>query len=173
MKGKQISEVIRKRRSVRSFLSDPIPDEDLDKILEAGLHAPSGKNRRPWRLFVVKNADTIRSIAKATTYGKFAHHAPAMLLVFAKTSENYPIEKDMLAIGACVENMMLMATAMGYGSCILGDLFQRPEIIPQEIAVDADGCLLVCGLAIGRPKGVLETTGIMECDEYLLHPANK
>ena len=43
MDSAQLLELIKKRRSIRSYLPDPIPDEHINKILEAGLYAPSGK----------------------------------------------------------------------------------------------------------------------------------
>lgn len=150
MDSAQLIELIKKRRSIRSYLPDPIPDEHINKILEAGLYAPSGKNRQPWRFFVIKEVKTIRSIAKATTYGKFACTAPVMILVFAKTDADYPIEKDLIGIGACLQNMMLTATAMGYGSCIIGELYGKQASFAQGIAFDTDEYLLTCGLAVGK-----------------------
>ncbi|MGB9861933.1 MAG: nitroreductase family protein, partial [Candidatus Bipolaricaulaceae bacterium] len=47
--------MIRGRRSVLRFEPDPIPEEDLEKILEAGRWAPSYANSQPWKFVVVKN----------------------------------------------------------------------------------------------------------------------
>ena len=47
-------DAIAQRRSIRKFKPDPIPDEVLQKILNAGIQAPSGKNRQPWHFTVVK-----------------------------------------------------------------------------------------------------------------------
>ena len=150
MDSAQLLELIKKRRSIRSYLPDPIPDEHINKILEAGLYAPSGKNRQPWRFFVIKEVKTIRSIAKSTTYSKFARNAPVMVLVFAKTDADYPIEKDLIGIGACLQNMMLTATAMGYGSCIIGELYGKRASFVQGIALFHASChcsnLAGCGV---------------------------
>ena len=59
-------EAIAARRSIRKFKSDPIPEDMLQKILTAGIQAPSGKNRQPWRFIVVqgeKRAEMIRTHA--------------------------------------------------------------------------------------------------------------
>ena len=152
MDCEQLLDLIKSRRSIRSYLSDPIPDEDINSILEAGLYAPSGKNRQPWRFVVIKDVKTIRAIARATTYGKFARHAPVMILVYAKTDADYPMEKDLIGIGACLQNMMLTATAMGFGSCIIGDLYGQNEMIITESILDAATCILVCGLVVGKRK---------------------
>jgi nitroreductase len=47
--------VILDRRSIREFTSEPVSDEDLNKILEAGRQAPSGENAQPWRFIVVRD----------------------------------------------------------------------------------------------------------------------
>ena len=47
-------ELVQKRRSIRRFKSDQIPDEYVDKIIEAGRWAPSGFNLQPWEFVVVK-----------------------------------------------------------------------------------------------------------------------
>jgi nitroreductase len=54
---KTLSQAIRDRRSTPSFDGIPIPGEDLRKILEAGLTAPSGHNLQPWRFIVVQGED--------------------------------------------------------------------------------------------------------------------
>ncbi|MEM3466786.1 MAG: nitroreductase family protein, partial [Candidatus Jordarchaeales archaeon] len=50
-------EVVRTRRSIRSYKPDPVPDEVLKRVLDAARIAPSGSNRQPWRFIVVKNED--------------------------------------------------------------------------------------------------------------------
>ena len=171
MDSAQLLELIKKRRSIRRYLPDPIPDEHINKILEAALYAPSGKNRQPWRFFVIKDVKTIRSIARTTAYGKFACTAPIMVLVFAKTDADYPIEKDLIGIGACLQNMMLTATAMGYGSCIVGELYGMQASLAQAVAFDADEYLLTCGLAVGKVKGIAEHSAQGEVYKKLLLPA--
>jgi nitroreductase len=49
-----VAEAIEKRRSIRKFKPDPVPDELINQILEAGRLAPSGTNRQPWRFQVIK-----------------------------------------------------------------------------------------------------------------------
>lgn len=54
---KNLSLVIAERRATPSFDGTPIPDTDLKKILDAGLHAPSGYNMQPWRFIVVRTPE--------------------------------------------------------------------------------------------------------------------
>lgn len=55
--------VILDRRSIREFTAEPVSDEDIDKILEAGRQAPSGENAQPWRFIVVKNEASRKYLA--------------------------------------------------------------------------------------------------------------
>lgn len=60
-------ELVKKRRSVREFKPDPIPDEYIEKILEAGRWAMSGANGQPWEFVVVKDKEMIKEIEKLYT----------------------------------------------------------------------------------------------------------
>src|SRR3972149_687167 len=60
-------ELVRKRRSIRGFTSEPVPDEAVQKILEAGRWAMSGANAQPWELIVVTSQETKERMAKAWT----------------------------------------------------------------------------------------------------------
>lgn len=59
----QFLELVKKRRSIRRFKPDPIPDEYIEKILEAGRWAMSGANAQPWEFIVVKSPETKEKIA--------------------------------------------------------------------------------------------------------------
>jgi len=56
---------LRRRRTVRDFSSDPVPDDVIDTAIEAAGTAPSGANRQPWRFVVVRDAETKRRIREA------------------------------------------------------------------------------------------------------------
>src|SRR3972149_3349689 len=58
-------EMVRRRRSIRRFKPDPVPDEYVDKILEAGRWAMSGSNGQPWEFLVVRDRETKGKIAQA------------------------------------------------------------------------------------------------------------
>jgi nitroreductase len=64
-----ILEVIKTRKSIRRYKPDPIPDEFLDKILEAARWAPTGENYQPWRLIVIKNPETKNKIGNLAKLG--------------------------------------------------------------------------------------------------------
>lgn len=64
-----IIDVISSRKSIRRYTEDPIPDEILDKILEAARWAPSGENEQPWKLIVVKDPETKKEIGEISKIG--------------------------------------------------------------------------------------------------------
>jgi nitroreductase len=63
---KTVSQAIAQRRATPSFDGSPIPDKDLQKILDAGLQAPSGYNMQPWRFIVVRSAEQKRRLRAAS-----------------------------------------------------------------------------------------------------------
>lgn len=168
MQNDRISKIIKKRSSIRNYINAQISDDDLRSILEAALYAPSGKNRQPWRFVVIKKSDVIRSIAKATVYSRFIRTAPVVVLVFLCKDEGYPIEKDMIGIGACVQNIILTATEKSYGSCIIGEIFDKSEEIVDCIGVDMQDYMLVCGIAIGRTNKITKKKGTKKLDNFIL-----
>jgi len=58
-------EVMRTRRSIRSYKADPIPEEVLNRVLEAARIAPSGSNRQPWRFILVQDEKVKRQLVPA------------------------------------------------------------------------------------------------------------
>lgn len=68
-KEKSLQQAVRERRATPSFDGEPIPEEDLRAILEAGLHAPSGYNLQPWRFVVVQNPEQ-RKRLRAASYNQ-------------------------------------------------------------------------------------------------------
>ncbi|MBA7644491.1 Bifunctional F420 biosynthesis protein FbiB [subsurface metagenome] len=67
-------ELVKNRRSVRRFKTDPIPDEYVEKIIEAACWAPSGFNLQPWEFVVVKKQELKDSIVQAITNYSRAHY---------------------------------------------------------------------------------------------------
>lgn len=168
MQDNQVTKAIKKRRSVRSYLDIQIPDNDLSSILDAGLYAPSGKNRQPWRFLIVKDADIIKTIAKSTVYSRFIRNAPIMILMFAKQDTLYPLEKDMIGIGACLQNILLAATEKQYGSCIIGELYGRQNELSEHIKLECKDYLLVCGIALGKIKLVSKDIREKKLSDFVL-----
>ena len=160
-----ISNIIKKRRSIRSYLPTPITEQELYEILSAGLYAPSGKNRQPWRFVIVKDKEKISRISKTTTYSRFIRNAPILVLVYAILSTEYPNEKDMLGVGACVQNILLAATEKGYGTCVIGELYSAELDI---LGIRHNDYKLICGISIGESDIKGDNFTAKELDDFLI-----
>ena len=79
-KEKLLSQVIQERRATPSFDGAPIPDEDLKKILEAGLNAPSGYNMQPWRFVVVRTPEQKKRLRLASYNQAKVEEASVMIV---------------------------------------------------------------------------------------------
>ena len=160
-----VIETIKKRRSIREYTYEEISDKDIYEILNAGLYAPSGKNRHPWRFLVVRDKLKIKQISKHTIYSRFVRNAPVLILVYISPSVEYPLEKDILSVGMCIQNILLAATDMGYGSCVIGELFNKDL---QDIFAYRKGCKLACGICIGKPKTNPIIKNPLNLEDFLL-----
>lgn len=113
-------EVIRGRRSVRSFLDREIPSKDLKVILEAGIWAPSGGNIQPWEFILVDDPVLVKKI-KLVSPGLYG--LPRVLIILCVNKKR--CEKGgrlsestaVMDVSMAAQNMMLMAYHLGIGSC--------------------------------------------------------
>lgn len=107
------------RASVRSFTDKAIERSDLEMILDAGVHAPSGMNKQTWRFTVLSSQDKIQGFAKAVreALGRdegYNFYKPAALVIMSNDRDNHLGEAD---CACALENMFLMAHELGIGSC--------------------------------------------------------
>lgn len=73
-------QAIEKRRSIRNFLPDPVPDEHVMELIEAARLAPSGCNAQPWRFRIVKDRETKEALAHAAFDQSFVAQAPVVIV---------------------------------------------------------------------------------------------
>ena len=78
----ELIDVIKARRSIRKFRDEPVSDEIIDELLEAGRLAPSGSNLQPWRFVIVKSDETKKKLEEVTPY-RFAVRAPVLFVCCA------------------------------------------------------------------------------------------
>lgn len=109
----ELFEAIKKRRSIRSFLPELIPQKDIEEIIEAAKWAPSGGDAQPWEFIIIMDEDAKKEIAKIVknvveniikneikdeqeqrimrSYGKyfsFFHKAPAIIVVYGNEDQS-------------------------------------------------------------------------------------
>ena len=129
-------EAIRKRRSVRKYTGEPIPRQDLETIVDAGRLAATGSNKQPWDFIVVTDRAMIERLKVASAW---MEQAGAIVAVVLDPASRWWLEDG----SAAIENMLLAATALGYGSCWLeGYTLPREQEFKQLLGIPADKRLL-------------------------------
>lgn len=137
-------EVALRQRACRDFSSDPVPDDDIGRILEAATHAPSAENTQPWVFVVVRDDATrtqlseltqrvwnagAREQAMARLDAKLASDvdagierglggAPVIVVIAADTTSGVHPKAIASSIFPAVQNLLLAASALGYGSAL-------------------------------------------------------
>ena len=160
-------EAIRFRRSIRRYKTDPIPEEHLEIILGAGRAAPSARNRQPWHFVVVTDGGTRAKLAGACMGQLWLARAPVMIVAVGLPEVSrawYPVD-----VSIALQNMVLAATSLGYGTCWVG-AFHEGAVkailgIPREAKVIA-----VCPLGVPaerpRPRKRNAPEQVFSLDRY-------
>ncbi|MBC8385376.1 MAG: nitroreductase family protein [Candidatus Cloacimonetes bacterium] len=165
-----IYEIIKSRRSIRSFKDEEIPDEILGRILENAIWAPSGKNFQNWHFYVLKG-EKLKEFTKVyyefwefvrpTLEGKLKPkiieltgrffgnigNAPVVILAF---SDIIPGEEPITSMGSvflAIQNLLLLAHKEGLGTCVLGRVEQKAEQVKKLLKLENKEFL--CGIALG------------------------
>jgi len=152
---------IANRRSIRSYRSDAVTEEQIEQVLRAAMAAPSAGNQQPWEFIVVTDRAALTKITEVHPYSKMLHEAPVAIVVCGNKSREKHAEFWVQDCSAAVQNLLLEATHQGLGTVWLGvhprqdrveglkKLFNLPEpVIP--FAVVALGYAKVQPLPIDR-----------------------
>lgn len=170
-------EIIKTRRSTRSFKEIEVEQEKLEQIIEAARYAPSGGNNQSSHFIVVKNGQFLEELSKMvqtefskmevkddmykslkssilqSKKGNYIFHYNAPVLVVVCNKKGY---SNALADSACaIENMLVMANALDLGSCYINQLtwLSKHEVIRNKLNLCEDE--MVCGaVAIGYPNTI-------------------
>lgn len=143
--------VIKKRYSTRIFKDARPPKSSLKKILEAGRWAPSGLNNQPWRFLTISDKNTKNKISEFTEYRDIVKNAPVLIIVLMDKLACYNYKKDTMAIGACIENMLLEASSLRIGSCWLGEILNNEKKVINFLKIKKHFELMAV-IAVGYPK---------------------
>lgn len=168
------------RKSIRKFKTRPIPKEMIEKVLAAGMHAPSGKNRQNWRFFVLtgKKRDEYLKLSQKSWLGvkdvlekrlkpslyQFTERffftlgdAPVVILCYSMNDADERYHTSIGSVYMAVENMNLAALVEGLGSCTMGAPLEIRTDVDKFVGADQwpeykEGKLeLLCGLVLGYP----------------------
>jgi nitroreductase len=121
--------LLRTRRSIRRYRPDPVPDEMIEQLLEAGRWAPSASNRQPWTFIVVRDEAIRQQVAEhaAFYFIKWAQVGEAPLLIVLCGNARNRFYRQFLHedIGLAGSQIMLQAKALGLGTCWIGALDRK------------------------------------------------
>ncbi len=110
-------DAIRARRNVRSYREEPIPEEHLHRILEAGRRAPSANNRQPWDFILSTDHQQLQSLAAVWRgAGHIGRSAATVTLVLETPEDDRRRVLDQYDLGQATMAMMLAAADLGIGS---------------------------------------------------------
>lgn len=115
-------EAILSRRSIRRYMPDPLPEEAIRTLLEAGMSAPSAGDERPWHFVVIRDRERLAAIPSFHPLSRFVPNASAAILVCADTglSKYPPADWWVQDCSAATQNILLAAHATGLGAVWLG-----------------------------------------------------
>jgi nitroreductase len=188
--GLSFFETVRGRRSVRSFLPNPVPENHMEAILDAARLAPTSGNQQPWKFIVVQDPGVIQELmaacvekvldarraqgmeisdevvdaTRARLEGYFS--APAYVVVLTDNESRYPTYNHWdgpLAAG----NLMLAARALGYGTVFITDAI--PEDVTKEVLNIPDQYTRVCITPLGIPEVWPETPDKKALEELVVY----
>jgi nitroreductase len=160
---KDVFEVINSRRSVRNYKDEQITDEEIEKIINAGIMAPTARGDQPWHFTIVQDLAMLQEIndsslkimkdsddeflqAVAESGRNILHHAPTVIVVSGKEDASN-IQAD---CSAAIENILLAAEGLDIGSCWLGLIaafFKEPSNI-AKLNIPA-GYIPLYGVSLG------------------------
>jgi len=162
MNSEDILQLMKERRSIRAFKEDPIPDEAIEKILEAARWCQSASNTQPWRFIVIKNKDLIKKLSRFAVYGSFVKQAPVVIAIIAnkETAPNWYIhDTSMVSHQIC-----LMVWSLGLGTCWIGTMDR--DKAGELLGLRAEEHLTTI-LPIGYPKSIPNATPRKELQELV------
>lgn len=114
------------RRSIRKFDERPVSAEDIEKILEAAMFAPSAVNKQPWHFVVIDDAQLLGKIPSVHSHAKMAADAPCAILVCGDTELVHAPGYLPQDCAAATQNILLAAHAAGLGGVWCG-VYSQPD----------------------------------------------
>lgn len=121
-------EGIFRRRSVRRYTGQDVPEELIKKILAAAMNAPSAGNEQPWHFIVIKDKETLKKVGECSPHAKPVVDAPVAVIVCGDLTLERHKGYWVQDCSAAVENMLIEVAALGLGAVWLG-IYPLPERI--------------------------------------------
>ena len=168
----ELIDVMLKRRSTRKFNDEPVTKEELDKILQAALLAPTSMNRKPCNFMVVERKETLTDLANSKDHGAdLINGADKAIVVVADTMvADTWIEDSSIAL----TYMHLMATELGLGSCwvqihLRSKNGKDSEELVRDILKIDDHYRIVGIMALGHSDDIPPAHELADVDKNKVH----
>jgi nitroreductase len=151
----ELTECFEKRKSVRDYTDEPVPQEMIDNVLRIANLAPSAGNLHARDFVVVRDAGTRKGLAAAAHGHGFLAEAPVIIVCCANLDRiiDYgPRGRNLYClqdVAASIENMLLCIAARGYGACWVGAFDERR--VAEALGLP-DHVRPVAMVSVGRPK---------------------
>ncbi|MBN2510929.1 MAG: nitroreductase family protein [Spirochaetales bacterium] len=139
---------IERRFSCTDFLDEPVGDQDITLILDAGRRAPSAKNRQAWRFIVINDSETKKGIQNAA-FGQEHVGSASLIIALCTTNIDYRMPNGQLSypidISIASAFMLLQAESLGYATCYIStyDETKVREIVSVPYSMKVVMLLLV------------------------------
>jgi nitroreductase len=150
-----VLENIATRASVRAFKRDAIPNDLIQKLLKAGMAAPTALNAQPWHFIVIHDQGQLSSLSVASPYTGLLADAPLAIAVCGDITKKAPGDEGIYwSQDACAatENILLAAHAMGLGATWTGSYpIEARYKLAQKVLSLPDNLIPVSIIAIGYP----------------------
>jgi nitroreductase len=140
------------RRSIRRFTPEPVGDDQVHRLLEAGMAAPSAGNGQPWHFIVVTQRTVLDRIPQVHPFADMVHQAPLAIVVCGDTGNERYGRYWTQDCAAATENILVEARLLGLGSVWLG-VHTRPEreLAVRELFGIPEGVEPLAIIAVGHP----------------------
>ena len=145
----EVYDAVLSRLTVREFKPDPVPDEVIHKLLEAGRLSPSSQNLQPWHFVVIRDGDTIKRLGDMATQGPFIGDAPLAIAIVTDDTPRAPLDA-----GRALQQMELVAWEEGLGTCFVGIREAEQNRAIKELLNIPDNLALLTILPFGYRKSV-------------------
>jgi len=147
------------RRSIRRYRSEPIPDEILRNILEAGRLAPSANNAQPWHFIVVTDPDLKLALSQGR-WNTFIKDSAFTVVGCGEKGNRW----STIDVTIALQNMVMAAEAQGVGSCWIGD-FKEEEV--KKLLRIPDNLKVVILVSFGYPTEKCQPHGKKSLEEIV------
>jgi nitroreductase len=119
-------DLIVSRRSIRRYRAERVPQETLERVLEAGRYAPSADNQQPWHFVVVTDPEIKEKLSKGR-WNSFVRDSAFTVVGCAYAGDAHSRKWSMIDTTIALQNMVIAAWSLGIGSCWVGD-FEETEV---------------------------------------------